>query len=302
MVDVLLAVYNGGEYLKKQLDSLISQTYGDFCVIICDDGSTDGSRDILTDYAAKFPHKIKLFFNKKNIGVKNNFFRLLKLSSAEYIMFCDQDDVWDSDKIAKTLDFFRQNEYGGPLLVHTDMRITDENDSIISDSFNKMQGIDPYKNSLNILLVQNTVTGCTVMINRALADITKHPACKTLHDWWMAVTAAVFGRIAYLPEATMCYRRHSKNVRGARDMSSVKYILSRFAEKTEARAMLRLGYAQSAEFARLYKDELNAAAYKMLYFYGKCLEYGKIKRLFTILRFKIFKQGTVRRIGQLIYL
>ncbi len=280
----------------------MSQTFSDFCVIICDDGSTDGSRDILKGYAAKFPQKIKLFFNEKNIGVKNNFFRLLKLSSAEYIMFCDQDDVWDSDKIAKTLDFFKQNEYGGPLLVHTDMRVADENDGIISDSFNKMQGIDPYKNSLNILLVQNTVTGCTVMINRALADIIKRPACKTLHDWWIALAAAVFGKIAYLPKATMSYRRHSRNIRGARNMSSPKYILSRALNKGDARDMLRLGYAQSGEFAKIYSDLMDSDTYNMTNDYGNCLEYGKIKRLVTVFKYKILKQGAVRRIGQLIYL
>ncbi|MBQ9518724.1 MAG: glycosyltransferase, partial [Firmicutes bacterium] len=141
MVDILMAVFNGGEYLKKQLDSVFAQTYGDFCLIVCDDGSSDGSQEVLKAYKARYPDKIKLFFNKTNMGAKNNFFKLLKLSTAGYIMFCDQDDIWDSGKIEKTLKFFKQNEYGGPLLVYTDMRVIDELDRVKAQSFNKFQAI-----------------------------------------------------------------------------------------------------------------------------------------------------------------
>lgn len=301
MVDILMAVYNGGKYLEKQLDSIFSQACGDFCLTVCDDGSSDGSRSILKAYKTRYPNKMRLYLNKTNIGAKNNFFRLLNLSSAEYIMFCDQDDIWDSDKISRTLDFFKQNEYGGPLLVHTDMRVIDGSDKVISPSFNKMQAITPCT-TLNTLLVQNTVTGCTVMINRALADIVKAPKCKTLHDWWLAAAAAAFGKIAYLPCPTMGYRRHGGNMRGARNMYSINYIFSRFLNKGDARAMLRLGYAQSAEFAALYKDRLDKKSYEMLYCYGQCLKYGKIKRLYTAFKYKIYKQGLVRRLGQLIYM
>ena len=301
MVDILLAVYNGGEYLQKQLDSLLSQTLDDICIIIGDDGSSDGSRDVLKSYEKEYPQKIRLYLNEKNIGVKANFFKLLEMSKAEYIMFCDQDDIWDSGKAETTLDFFKQNEYGGPLLAHTDMRVIDSGDNMIADSFNKMQGIDPLKNGLNTLLVQNTVTGCTLMINRALAGLVAKPNCNTLHDWWLAVTAAVFGKIVYLPETTMSYRRHSQNVRGARDMSSIKYIFGRALNTKDAKNMLRLGYEQSAEFAALYKDKLNKETYGILSAYGSCLKNGKLKRLKTIFKYKIFKQGFVRIIGQLVY-
>ncbi len=300
MVDILMAVYNGGEFLKKQLDSVLAQDYGDIRLIICDDCSDDGSRAALETYKNRFPDRINLVFNDKNIGVKNNFFKLMKMSSAEYVMFCDQDDIWDKDKVSRTLSFMKENEYGGPLLVHTDLRVIDENDKVTAASFNEMQAIDPLDNGLNVLLVQNTVTGCTAMINRALADIVKRPKCKTLHDWWLAVTAAAFGRIAYLPEATMGYRRHSRNLRGARSMKSAKYILGRAADKSDAKTMIKLGYAQSKEFCELYKDDFKDRG--MLEAYGACLEKGKIGRIKTVIKYKILKQGLIRRIGQFIYM
>ena len=113
MVDILLAVYNGGEYLQKQLDSLLSQTLDDICIIIGDDGSSDGSRDVLKSYEKEYPQKIRLYLNEKNIGVKANFFKLLEMSKAEYIMFCDQDDIWDSGKAETTLIFLNKTNTAG---------------------------------------------------------------------------------------------------------------------------------------------------------------------------------------------
>ncbi|MBR6399945.1 MAG: glycosyltransferase family 2 protein [Firmicutes bacterium] len=302
MVDILMAVFNGENFLAQQLESLMSQDFDGFRLIACDDGSSDGSRDILEAFGARFPDRIKTVYNDKNVGVRENFFALMALSDAEYIMFCDQDDVWDSGKVQKTLDVMRQNEYGGPLLVHADMRVVDSGGAQLAPSFNKMQSIDPRKNTLNALLAQNTVTGCTVMINRALADIVKKPCCDTLHDWWLALTAAALGRIVYLPEQVMDYRRHGANVRGARDMSDAGYIMGRALDSSDARAKIRLGYAQSAELARLYADKLDERQQKMLLDFGACLNKNKLGRLAATAKYRIWKQGLVRKLGQLFYL
>ena len=99
MVDILMAVFNGENFLAQQLESLMSQDFDGFRLIACDDGSSDGSRDILEAFGARFPDRIKTVYNDKNVGVRENFFALMALSDAEYIMFCDQDDVWDSGKV-----------------------------------------------------------------------------------------------------------------------------------------------------------------------------------------------------------
>jgi len=299
---ILTAVYNGEKFIKQQIESVLTQTYDSWHMIICDDRSTDESRSIIEEYRAKYPDKFTVILNEENLGVKKTFFKLLSMTDADYIMFCDQDDIWNSDKIKKTLDCMQKNENGFPLLVHTDMSVIDENSEEISASFHKMQSIDAYKNSLNRIIVQNTVTGCSMMINRPLAKLIKEPVCATLHDWWIAVAAAALGRIVFLPEATMQYRRHSANIRGARSMHDPNYIIDRAKDKKDAHRMLELGYEQSAEFAAIYKDKLKADKLELLTAYGGMSGRTKTKKLKTVIKYRIWKQGAVRVLGQILYL
>ena len=98
MIDILLSTYNGERYLKEQLDSLLGQTYKEFRILIRDDCSNDNTRSILESYKNKNEEKINLFF-EDNIGPKKSFLNLLKKSNSDYIMFCDQDDIWDQNKL-----------------------------------------------------------------------------------------------------------------------------------------------------------------------------------------------------------
>ena len=103
MIDILLATYNSEKYLKEQLDSLLAQTDDDFTLIASDDASCDNTINILEEYKTKF-NNIKIYANEKGSGsAKNNFFKLLTLSTSPYVMFCDHDDYWEKEKIEKTL-------------------------------------------------------------------------------------------------------------------------------------------------------------------------------------------------------
>ena len=129
----------------------------------------------------------------QNLGAKESFSELLKYamenSNSEYFMFCDQDDVWSSDKIEKTLAKMQEMEqqFGDiSLLVHTDLEVVDESLDTINSSFMDFQKIDPMKNKFHNLLIQNTLTGCTVMINRKLAQMClPMPDGGIMHDWWI---------------------------------------------------------------------------------------------------------------------
>ena len=204
---ILLTTYNGARYLKQQIDSLLNQTYKNFEIIARDDGSSDNSFEILMSY------DIKTLESIKNIGAKGSFGTLLEYavqnSDSEYFMFCDQDDVWENDKIEKTftkmLEMEKSNP-GTPLLAHTDLKVVDERLVSIADSFWKYQNIDPKKDSLNRLLMQNTITGCTMMINRKLAELALPvPKECIMHDWWIGLVASVFGRIDVIKVSSKIY-------------------------------------------------------------------------------------------------
>lgn len=296
MVDVLMAVYNGEKYLAEQIDSILNQSYDDWRLYICDDHSSDSSYNIAKDYQKRYPDKIFVSQNSVNSGnAGTNFFNMISKSNADIIMTCDQDDVWKRDKIKIAVEALKNEDK--PTLVHTDLTVVDQNKNVIEDSMIKKQKIDPYRTKPNQMIVQNTVTGCTMAINRALADIIKIPQGQPVHDWYIAVIAALFGKIKFIPQSTILYRQHSDNYCGSVDMESADYILKRARDSKKGKYMLRLGYDMAAEILRLYKIDND-----MLKCYSKMPDYGKLRRLYTAARYGIWKNGIVRRLGQIYFM
>src|SRR5699024_4749681 len=126
----------------------------------------------------------------------------------DYLMFADADDFWLPDKVEKTFAKMREMEReagtGCPILVHTDLAVADGSLRVIAPSLFRYEKLSPQRNSLRELLAQNNVTGCTVMINRALRKLIRQaPADAVMHDWWAALAAAAFGRIGVLDEPTI---------------------------------------------------------------------------------------------------
>ena len=229
MLDILLSTYNGEKYLAQQLDSLFAQTFINFQIYIRDDGSTDNTLGIIHYYSKKKPQIIQIINdNLGNIGAFKSFMRLLHVSQSHYIMFCDQDDVWFPKKVEKAI--FKMKEIESklenkkPILIFSDLTVVDENLSIINRSFWKYQKID-CNISLNWknLLAQNVVTGCTIIINRAVKNIVfPYPQTNILHDQWISVNVSKKGYIFWINEPTIYYRQHNKNTEGAKRFS-LKY-------------------------------------------------------------------------------
>ena len=98
MISIALTTYNGEKFLKEQLDSILNQTYSDYELVVCDDCSTDSTRQILKEYEKK-DKRINVFLNNNNLGFKNNFEKAISLCTGEYIALSDQDDIWDEKKL-----------------------------------------------------------------------------------------------------------------------------------------------------------------------------------------------------------
>ena len=229
MVDILLAVYNGEKYLRDQIDSIFEQSYKNFRIIILDDCSTDGSYDIINSYVKRYKDRViylKSFVNSKS--AKNSFSKLLTHIRADYIAFCDQDDVWHKDKLSSCLQRIRQLEdkYNGvAALVYSDLFVVDESLKIKNRSFMKMQHIKGSPKTLQKIIVQNNITGCSVLINKKLAKLCGViPKEALMHDWWLAIIAIAFGKVAYIDTPLVYYRQHSQNSIGAKDVKNLRYI------------------------------------------------------------------------------
>lgn len=226
-IDILLATYNGEAYLDEQLHSIRDQTVADWRLLIRDDGSTDATPAILESFRAEEIDRVRIVDDDcGNLGVAGNFSALMQASSADYVMFCDQDDVWLPDKVSTALRAIRKLEaqYGStvPLLIHSDLMVVDRNLRTINPSFWRYQGLRPDAGAaLNRLLLQNVVTGCTAIMNRRLIEMaTPVPSEAVVHDWWVSLIAAAFGRIGHLSEPQILYRQHDGNVIGAAGLST----------------------------------------------------------------------------------
>lgn len=221
-VIILLSTYNGSDFIEKQLDSILTQTFKNFKIIIRDDGSTDNTYEILINYHLKYPDKIFLIEDGLgNLGSRRSFMKLLEIADTEYIMFCDQDDEWLPNKIEITLNQIKELEkrHGKdiPLLVFTDLVVVDQNLNTICESFWNYQKLIPsISRSWKQLLAQNVITGCTVMINKKAKEVClPYELPFMMHDHWMGVMVAKHGKVEYINEQTVLYRQHGKNVAGA---------------------------------------------------------------------------------------
>lgn len=215
-VDILLASYNGAAYLNEQMLSLVKQDYSHFHIFIRDDGSTDNTPALLQEWSRMYPSLITLVQDQqKNLGPTGNFNALMLVSEAEYICFSDQDDQWLPDKVSKMIAALKQLENGQkdmPAMVFHDLSYCDSELNIIHPSLNQHDKLNPELIQANRLLMQNVPYGCTMMINRALLKMaTPIPKGALLHDHWLALSAALLGRITYLDEALILHRVHDAN-------------------------------------------------------------------------------------------
>ena len=221
-IDVLLATYNGETYLKEQIESILNQTYQNISLIISDDCSQDGTREILEQYAKK-DERIKLYFQEKNLGYIKNFEFLLKQVQSKYFMLSDQDDVWKNNKIEKSMETMNNQ---GADFVFGDLEVVDKDLKTIYPSFGNFmllnrkikKEIGTYK--LNYLY--NCVTGCTVLCkSKWIPEILPIPANSKYvpHDYWIGLMVSLKGKMAYMPEPYIKYRQHGNNQIGTEKIS-----------------------------------------------------------------------------------
>jgi len=215
-IGILLSSFNGEEYIKTQVESILQQSYTQWKLFIRDDGSSDNTVKIIKHLAA-MDDRIVLFEEKGNMGIVKSFLTLLRKIDMDYYMFCDQDDFWLEDKLKNALQLMLVKEQleQKPYLVHTDLKVVDASLGLISESMFKYQNILSFTPNYTTSFFQNNVTGCTIMINRQLRDLCQISDEIIMHDWWLALICHSFGEILFLRESSILYRQHLNNSVGA---------------------------------------------------------------------------------------
>ena len=221
-ITVLLPTYNGEKYIKEQIDSILNQTYKNIKLIISDDGSKDGTVDILKEYENQ-DKRIVLYIQPENMGVVKEIEFLLGKVETPYYMLADQDDYWLPEKIEKSLEKLKKENAD---LVFGDLEVVDENLNPIYSSFNDYmlltRKINKYLNNYKLNYLYNCVTGCTVLAKKEtikyilpLPTDSKH----VIHDFWIGLMISLNGTLTYIPEKYIKYRQHGNNQIGTDKIS-----------------------------------------------------------------------------------
>ena len=311
MITILMAVHNGEKYLSAQIESILAQTVQKWKLIIQDDCSKDETAKIVEQYAAKYPEKIIFLQRSTPSGsAKSNFLSMIKYADTEYVMTSDQDDIWLPNKIEITLRKLTEIEkkVGSniPILIHTDLKVVDNNLNTISDSLFRYQNFNKNNDRLNRLLVQNIVTGCTMMVNRALIKRAQiEPEYAIMHDWWFALISAAFGSIGFVEEPTVLYRQHSNNEVGAKNVNSLSYIVRKTVSIIKspiyAKQAVSATYRQASSFLDTFRDDLPNEMLQTISAYIS-IPYANIFRKYSIVcKYGFWKNGLVRKIGQIVF-
>ena len=301
-IAILMATYNGEKYICQQIDSILSQTCKDWELYIHDDGSADNTIAAVESYVEKYPDKIHLIDGKSTGDAKYNFFYMFGQVEAPYYMTCDQDDVWLEKKIELTYDKMLtiENKADVPCLVYTELRVVDSELNTIADTMSEYQSLDCHKRTINQFILQNSVTGCTMMVNRALRDKILHITDidnTIMHDWWAALVAAQFGKTAFIDEPTILYIQHGDNSLGALRVNKLSYTVRRVWQKNQIQESLRLGRLQAREFAKTYNLPTDSLAVRYAALEGKS---RRVRQRFYKEN-DMYKTGIMRRLGQAVW-
>ena len=239
LVSVVIATFNGENFLSRQMDSIINQTYPNIEIIVVDDKSIDNTIFLIKNYAVKHPN-IKLILNEKTIGNVSSFEKGFQLATGEFIAPCDQSDVWDINKISTLI-----NEIDNHEIIYSNSELIDANGEKLYKKLSDIKHLRSFNNCLNYT-IGNTVPGHTMLIKKCLINRCMPFPTIISYDFWLGFVATCNAPIKFYDKVLIQHRQHKSNVFGAVKISTAKKIKGNESNKqttqTLARERMRLLY------------------------------------------------------------
>lgn len=316
---VLMATYNGEKYLRKQIDSILRQTFDNFILVIRDDGSSDETIAIIEEYCENDNRIVFLTNNSNEKGAYLNFWNLLYFARnntiCDYYFLCDQDDIWELNKLERMIKFAVTENPITPLLVYSDMSVINEKDEVIYDSYDMMLNNGDC-HPCSTFYTRDLFWGCTMMINKSLLwniplfPLNDERITIMSHDTYLAEFAALYGEVKYLKQTLTRHRKHLDNVSGnATLLYNNRLILkkifgssfdkkSKIHARTYAQSILALTEFEKAGYSSPQSERIKKSIEKGgIYGVRQLLLYRVKKRQFTrsAILYLIMCSGLYRR-------
>jgi glycosyltransferase involved in cell wall biosynthesis len=211
-VTVLMPVYNGERFLRTQIESILDQDFRGLRLTVLDDASVDGSLAIAKEFVAIDP-RVTLLRNDVNQGLIPSIGRLMASVDTAYFALSDQDDVWDTSKLRRSVDVLRSRE---AMLVYSDVRVCDDHGNLTDGAYLRSRGIRPATGRDPVPFVfRNPAIGHTIVARREVAEAARDiPADLVFHEAWIVAAACGIGQVEFINDQLGSYRVHSTNVVG----------------------------------------------------------------------------------------
>lgn len=222
-ISVALCTFNGSRFLAEQLQSIAAQTVLPSELVICDDGSTDETLSILNQFAENAPFQVQLFQNEKRLGPAENFEKAICACNGEVIFLCDQDDIWETDKVEHMMQAFEANPTAAYAFSNAEM-IGDQSANVgatLWDAVGLQTKLADFRDAgqVRILLKHNVVTGATMAFRKSFRELVLPIPSGWMHDYWIVLLGSSLSYGVPVPECLMKYRRHASQVCGWRKMT-----------------------------------------------------------------------------------
>lgn len=275
-ISILLATYNGEKYIKSQIYSIIMQSYQDWILIIHDDGSTDNTINIIKSFDDK-----RIVLIDDDIicgGAAQNFMYLTRFVESDFIMFCDQDDIWFDNKIALMIDFFITKDHSKAQVLYSNSYAWKPEEGI--------EGLSTYtfpKSIQQFLFLNSGIQGCVAIFNKKMCKILSNWDKQLLmHDQILNLAGLLLGEVSYLHVPLMIYRKSGENLTGETIVK--KNDVNRIIQNKYSPVVHKEHYDVVLKFYEKYKDQIGEKNLRLIEFYIKMANQGLFNRLLSVLK------------------
>jgi len=293
MVDILLATYNGEKYLKAQIMSILYQTYTDWTLYIHDDGSTDGTIDIIKEFESIYSNIYYVNDGISHLGPGMNFMHLLNSSNSSLVCFCDQDDIWFDNKLEIMVNAFSGVDMSKPIVVYSQAR-----DFYSQDNNRIGKYSSPCKHySIKDSLFRNGgIQGCAAMFNASMRKLMQREQnYVAMHDHLLMLLGVVTQGIRYIDVPLFLYRQHDNNTTTHQPQNAREY-LDLLNKHGNIPVIEKSYYKGVQSFYKTYFDLISQTDIKLFKLYFEMPYKSRIVRSLTILGNMIPLRGSVTKL------
>lgn len=260
-ISVAMCTYNGGRYLQQQLLSIAQQTLPPHELVVCDDGSSDTTEEIVERFRGSASFPVLFYRNAHNLGSTRNFEQAIRLCRGDIIALCDQDDVWSPEKLALMGAVF--DEDPGLAGVFSNASLMDDQGTPQPGDLWQRQGFTALRQrsfnrqtAFDQLIQRDTVTGATLLFQASYLPLLVPFPAEWVHDGWIALLLAGVAEIKPLAARPMTYRLHAQQQVGAKQTPLSDHL---HTEKSSASAF----HLQQAARFRLLLERLEQTVFQL---------------------------------------